>query len=71
MVDTVRIDREMVYAPRQSNDPLLLGLKVSLNEYELHLLRQRSLEARHEKAKRGELLITARRSSPVMLTTTS
>ena len=35
------------------------GLKGSLNEYELDLLRQRSDEARQEKARRGELLITA------------
>src|SRR2546421_1748737 len=59
VVDTVLIDQETVYAPRQSNDRLLLGLKGSLNEYELDLLRQRSVEARHAKAKRGELLITA------------
>jgi DNA invertase Pin-like site-specific DNA recombinase len=59
IVDTILIDQETVYAPRQSNDRLLLGLKGSLNEYELELLRQRSVEARHEKAKRGELLITA------------
>lgn len=59
IVDTVLIDQETVYAPRQSNDRLLLGLKGSLNEYELDLLRQRSVEARHAKAKRGELLITA------------
>src|SRR3569833_734684 len=59
IVDTVLIDQETVYAPRQSNDRLLLGLKGSLNEYELDLLRQRSVKARHEKAKRGELLITA------------
>jgi DNA invertase Pin-like site-specific DNA recombinase len=59
IVDTVLIDQEMVYAPRQSNDRLLLGLKGSLNEYELDLLRQRSVEARHEKAKCGELIITA------------
>jgi len=59
IVDTVLIDQETVYAPRQSNDRLLLGLKGSLNEYELDLLRQRSVEARHEKAKRGELIITA------------
>jgi DNA invertase Pin-like site-specific DNA recombinase len=59
IVDTVLIDQEMVYAPRQSNDRLLLGLKGSLNEYELDLLRQRSLEARREKAKRGELIVTA------------
>ncbi len=45
--------------PAQSNDRLLLGLKGSLNEYELDLLRQRSVEARREKARRGELLVAA------------
>ena len=58
IVDTVLIDQEMVYAPRASNDRLLLGLKGSLNEYELDLLRQRSLEARRAKAKRGELIVS-------------
>lgn len=57
VVDTLLIDQETVYAPRQSNDRLLLGLKGSLNEYELDLLRQRSVEARREKARRGELLV--------------
>jgi len=56
VVDALLIDQEMVYAPRQSNDRLLLGLKGTLNEYELDLLRQRSSEARVEKAKRGELI---------------
>src|SRR5215217_6103786 len=59
VVDTVLIDQETVYAPRQGNDRLLLGLKGSLNEYELDLLRQRSLAARYEKARRGELLVAA------------
>lgn len=59
VVDTLLLDQETVYAPRQSNDRLLLGLKGSLNEYELDLLRQRSVEARHEKARRGELLVAA------------
>lgn len=59
VVDTLLIDQEMVYAPRQGNDRLLLGLKGSLNEYELDLLRQRSLAARHEKARRGELVVAA------------
>ncbi len=59
VVDTVLIDQEMVYAPRLSNDRLLLGLKGSLNEYELDLLRQRSVEARREKARRGELIQAA------------
>ena len=59
VVDTVLIDQETVYAPRDGNDRLLLGLKGSLNEYELDLLRQRSLAARHEKARRGELVVAA------------
>jgi DNA invertase Pin-like site-specific DNA recombinase len=45
--------------PRHGNDRLLLGLKGSLNEYELDLLRQRSLSARYEKARRGELVVSA------------
>lgn len=56
VVDTVLIDQEMIYDPRKSNDRLLLGLKGSLNEYELDLLRQRAWEARKEKAARGELV---------------
>jgi DNA invertase Pin-like site-specific DNA recombinase len=59
VVDTVLIDQETVYTPRQSNDRLLLGLKGSLNEYELDLLRQRSVEARRAKAQRGELIVAA------------
>jgi DNA invertase Pin-like site-specific DNA recombinase len=59
VVDTVLIDQETVYAPRQGNDRLLLGLKGSLNEYELDLLHQRSLSARYEKARRGELIVAA------------
>ena len=49
VVDTVLVDQETIYAPRLGNDRLLLGLKGSLNEYELDLLRQRSLAARYEK----------------------
>jgi DNA invertase Pin-like site-specific DNA recombinase len=59
VVDTVLIDQETIYAPRNGNDRLLLGLKGNLNEYELDLLRQRSLAARYEKARRGELIVTA------------
>ncbi len=62
VVDTVLIDQETVYTPRQSNDRLLLGLKGSLNEYELDLLRQRSWEARREKARRGELIGSVRQT---------
>jgi len=59
VVDTVLVDQETVYAPRHGNDRLLLGLKGSLNEYELDLLRQRSLSARYEKARRCELVVAA------------
>jgi len=34
VVDTLLIDQEMVYTPRQSKDRLLVGWKGSLNEYE-------------------------------------
>ena len=57
MVDTLLIDHDTIYDARRSNDRLLLGLKGSLNEYELDLLRMRSLEARREKARRGELIV--------------
>jgi DNA invertase Pin-like site-specific DNA recombinase len=57
LVDTLLIDHETVYDPRCANDRLLLGLKGSMSEYELELLRQRSLEARWSKAKRGELVL--------------
>jgi DNA invertase Pin-like site-specific DNA recombinase len=56
IVDTVLVDQETVYSPRMGNDRLLLGLKGTLNEYELDLLRQRASEARVEKARRGELV---------------
>ena len=59
VVDTVLVDQETIYAPRHGNDRLLLGLKGSLNEYELDLLRQRSLSARYAKARRGELVVAA------------
>jgi hypothetical protein len=35
------------------------GIKGSLNEYELDLVRQRSVEARREKARRGELIVAS------------
>src|ERR1035438_8596338 len=49
------IDPDGVYDPRLINDRLLLGLKGTMSEYELNLLRQRGLAARDSKAKRGEL----------------
>jgi DNA invertase Pin-like site-specific DNA recombinase len=59
VVDTILVDHESIYDARRGNDRLLLGLKGSLNEYELDVLRMRSLEARYAKAQRGELIIVA------------
>lgn len=59
VVDTLLIDQEMVYTPRQSNNRLLLGLKASLNEYEFDLLRQRSGRGLAREAKCGELIVAS------------
>ena len=55
VVGVLVIDPDGVYDPRLVNDRLLLGLKGTMSEYELSLLRQRGLAARDSKAKRGEL----------------
>src|SRR5215510_14345038 len=55
LVGTVIIDPDGVYDPRLINDRLLLGLKGSMSDYELSLLRQRGLAARDSKDKRGQL----------------
>jgi DNA invertase Pin-like site-specific DNA recombinase len=55
LVSTLVIDPDGVYDARLINDRLLLGLKGTMSEYELSLLRQRGLAARDAKAKRGEL----------------
>jgi DNA invertase Pin-like site-specific DNA recombinase len=57
VVDTLLIDHDTVYAPRQGSDRLLLGVQGSVNEYELDVLRQRAVAARLEKARRGELIV--------------
>jgi DNA invertase Pin-like site-specific DNA recombinase len=55
LVGALLIDVEGVYDPRLSNDRLLLGLRGTMSEFELGVLRQRCLEAIRQKAKRGEL----------------
>jgi DNA invertase Pin-like site-specific DNA recombinase len=51
---TLVVDPEGAYDPRIVNDRLLLGLKGTMSEYELSLMRQRGLAARDSKARRGE-----------------
>ncbi len=58
VVDTLLVDEEAIYDARESNDRLLLGVKGSLHEYELDLLRQRAQTARKQKALRAELGMT-------------
>jgi DNA invertase Pin-like site-specific DNA recombinase len=55
MVDTVIADGEGVYHPRTFNDRLLLGLKGTMSEVELHLIRSRLTGGLWEAARRGEL----------------
>jgi DNA invertase Pin-like site-specific DNA recombinase len=55
MTGTVIVDPDGIYDPTLMNDRLLLGLKGTMSEFELNLLRQRSAEAIRQKAQRGEL----------------
>jgi len=55
LVGSVIIDEDGVYDPRSVNDRLLLGMKGTMSEMELSLLRQRSVEALKLKAARGDL----------------
>jgi excisionase family DNA binding protein len=55
MVKAVLVDPDGIYDPAIVNDRLLLGLKGTMSEFELNLLRQRSVEAIRQKANRGEL----------------
>src|SRR5215467_1477707 len=55
MVGAVVVDPDGVYDPALINDRLLLGLKGTMSEFELNIIRQRSLEAARQKARRGEL----------------
>jgi len=54
--DTLIGDSDGVYSPRDFNDRLLLGLKGTMSEAELHSLRLRLHAGRMSKAKRGELV---------------
>jgi DNA invertase Pin-like site-specific DNA recombinase len=58
LVGTLVVDHDGVYDPRLVNDRLLLGLKGTMSEYELSLMRQRGIASRDAKAARGELRFT-------------
>jgi len=56
MAATLVIDHDGVYDPCLLNDRLLLGLKGTMSEFEISLLRQRALEAYRQKVRRGKVL---------------
>lgn len=57
IVDTLIIDHDGVYDPRQVNDRLVLGLKGTLSEMEVTAFRQRSQQAVRQMAQRGEYYV--------------
>jgi DNA invertase Pin-like site-specific DNA recombinase len=48
-------DADGIYDPSLYNDRLLLGLKGTMSEAELYILKQRMIEGKRAKARRGEL----------------
>src|SRR5881227_1226626 len=52
LVEARVIDRDGVYDPCRPNDRLLLGMKGSISEFELGVLRARMTDAARAKAKR-------------------
>src|SRR5437868_9488652 len=58
LVEARVIDLDGVYNPCRPNDRLLLGMKGSISEFELGIIRSRMYEAARSKAKRGELRIS-------------
>src|SRR3954453_3260600 len=55
LFDTLIADADGVYNASDFNDRLLLGLKGTMSEAELHILKARMHEGRRAKAQRGEL----------------
>jgi DNA invertase Pin-like site-specific DNA recombinase len=55
LVGAIVVDTDGAYDPSAPNDRLLLGLKGTMSEFELTLIRKRMLEAAVAKPRRGEL----------------
>ena len=55
LTDTLILDEDGLYDPAHFNDRLLLGLKGTMSEAELHVLRARLIGGQRAKASRGEL----------------
>jgi DNA invertase Pin-like site-specific DNA recombinase len=55
LTGTLIVDEDGIYDPAQFNDQLLLGLKATMSQAELHFLRARLQGGKCNKAKKGEL----------------
>ncbi|HEX5208735.1 MAG TPA: recombinase family protein [Steroidobacteraceae bacterium] len=55
LAKTLILDEDGIYDPSHFNDRLLLGLKGTMSEAELHVLKARLLGGQRNKARRGEL----------------
>src|SRR5213594_3395762 len=55
LAETLILDEDGIYDPSHFNDRLLLGLKGTMSEAELHMLRARLIGGALNKARRGEL----------------
>ena len=55
LTGTLIADSDGIYSPQDFNDRLLLGLKGTMSEAELHLIRTRLDDGLRNKAERGEL----------------
>jgi DNA invertase Pin-like site-specific DNA recombinase len=55
LTGTLIIDEDGIYNPAEFNDQLLLGLKATMSQAELHFLRARLQGGKRNKAKKGEL----------------
>lgn len=55
LAETLILDEDGIYDPSHFNDRLLLGLKGTMSEAELHVLRARLLGGQLNKARRGDL----------------
>lgn len=58
LTGTLILDQDGIYDPVQFNDRLLLGLKGTMSEAELHVLKARLQGGIRHKARRGELRLT-------------
>jgi hypothetical protein len=57
LTGTLIADQDGIYSPQEFNDRLLLGLKGTMSEAELHLIRARLDGGLRSKAERGELCL--------------